>query len=236
MLDSGFVARRRRAPPGAVRPGSVRLFTFAAAEGASLDDVGFVPGQVAVLSVPGLGDAYFAIASAPDKRGAIEFLVKRGGAVGERLFESGVGAEVELKNVVGRGFPVDTFEGKDLIFVAAGTAIAPVRAAIDHAVARREAFGRVVLVHGVRHPADFAVDDEIDLWRQSNVDVLLTVTRPEEATWGGPVGRVQALLEPVVRDTLDPGVFVCGSEEMMRQTTEALEGMGVPAGRILRNY
>ena len=236
MLDSGFVERRLRAAGVSVRTGSVRLFTFVPAEGASLDDLTFTPGQVAVLSVPGLGDAYFAIASPPNRRGALEFLVKRGGAVGDRLFEQGAGAEVELKNVVGRGFPLDTFEGKDLIFVAAGTAIAPVRAAIDHAVARREAFGRVVLVHGVRHPADFAVDDEIDQWRQSNVDVLLTVSRPAEADWSGAVGRVQALLEPVVRDTLDPVVFVCGSEEMMRQTTEHLEGIGVPAGRILRNY
>jgi sulfhydrogenase subunit gamma (sulfur reductase) len=236
MLDTGFVVRRLRAASVSARTGSVRLFTFVPAEGSSLDDLSFAPGQVAVLSLAGVGDAYFAIASPPGRRGRLEFLVKRGGGVGDRLFESGEGVEVELKNVVGRGFPVDRFEGKDLIFVAAGTAIAPVRAAIDHAIARREAFGRIALVHGVRHPADFAVDDEIDQWRQSNVDVLLTVSRPGETDWSGAVGRVQALLEPVVRDTLDPVVFVCGSEEMMRQTTEALEGMGVPAGRILRNY
>jgi NAD(P)H-flavin reductase len=138
--------------------------------------------------------------------------------------------------LVGRGFPVDDYEGKDLLFVAAGTAIAPVRAAISHAVARRGSFGKITLVHGVRRPADFAVDDDLDRWREAGVDVRLTVTQPGEDGWEGAVGRVQALLETAVRDSLDTVAFVVGSDEMMQQTTELLAAMGVARDRIHRNY
>jgi NAD(P)H-flavin reductase len=236
MAEGGFTPRRLRVERVARRTDAVWLFTLAASEGSRIDDLTFDPGQVAVLAIDGDCEAYMAIASPPDQRETLEFLVKRTGDAGERLCDLGRLADVELRGVVGRGFPVDSFAEKDLIFVAAGTAIAPVRAAISHAIQHRERFGRIVLVHGVRHPDDFAVDDELDHWREAGVHVLLTVTRPGDAAWAGPVGRVQALLENVVRDTLEPVAFVCGSDEMMDQTTELLESLGVPSDRILRNY
>jgi NAD(P)H-flavin reductase len=236
MGETAFTPRRLRVERVARRTDQVWLFTFGADEGSRIDDLTFDPGQVAVLSLPDLGEAYLAIASSPDRRDALEFLVKRSGDLGEQLCNLGRSAEVDLVGFVGRGFPVGAFEGKDLVFVAAGTAIAPVRAAISHAISRRASFGRIVLVHGVRRPEDLAVDDELDHWRDAGVDVLLTVTRPEGTAWDGPVGRVQGLLEAAVRDSLAPVAFVCGSDEMMEQTTELLRTLGVPNEQILRNY
>ena len=236
MAEEPFQARRLRVEQVARRTDAVWLFTFSPDEGARIDDLTFDPGQVAVLGIDDLDDAYMAIASAPGDRERIDFLVKASGEAGERLCDLGRLARVELKGIVGRGFPVDSYPTKDLVFVAAGTAIAPVRAAIAHAIKRRDRFGRIVLVHGVRRPDDFAVDDEIDHWREAGVDVRLTVSQPGDGEWAGPVGRVQALLETVVRDTLEPVVFVCGSDEMMEQTTALLESLGVPSDRVLRNY
>src|SRR4051794_21337650 len=236
MAEADFTPRRLRVENAARRTDSVWLFTLTAAEGERLDDLRFDPGQVAVLSIPDYGEAYLAIASPPDDPTRLEFLVKRTGDVGERLCDLGRAAEPSLVALVGRGFPVDEFEGKDLLFVAAGTAIAPVRAAIAHAVNRRPSFGSIVLVHGVRRPGDFAVDDEIDHWRERGVDVRLTVTQPGESEWAGAVGRVQGQLATAVRDALDPVAFVCGSDEMMDETTELLAALGVAPERIFRNY
>jgi NAD(P)H-flavin reductase len=236
MSDEPFRARRLRVVNAARRTDSVWLFTFDAAEGSTLDDLDFEPGQVAVLAIPSVGEAYMAIASPPSAHGILEFLVKRSGEVGERLCDLGHDADVQLVGLFGRGFPVDSYGGGDLVFVASGTAIAPVRSAISHAVDHRTSFGRIVLVHGVRHPTDFAVDDELDLWRASGVDVSLTVTRPERTDWRGNVGRVQSLLENAIRTTDDPVVFVVGSDEMMSETATTLAALGVPPERVHRNY
>jgi len=236
MAEGGFTPRRLRVERVARRTDQVWLFTLGADEGSRLDDLTFDPGQVAVLALHDYGEAYLAIASSPDRRDALEFLVKRSGDVGEQLCDLGRSAAVELVGFVGRGFPVGAYQGKDLVFVAAGTAIAPVRAAISHAIARRPSFGRIVLVHGVRRPEDFAVDDELDHWRDAGVDVMLTVTQPAGTAWDGPVGRVQGLLATAIRDSFEPVAFVCGSDEMMEQTTQLLHSLGVPNEQILRNY
>ncbi len=236
MDDGVFIRRRLRVENVARRTDAVWLFTFTPDNGLALDDLTFNPGQVAVLSLPDCGEAFLAIASPPDEPMRLEFLVKRTGELGERLCDLGQSAHVELVSIVGRGFPVDEFTGEDLLFVAAGTAIAPVRAAISHAVKRRGSFGRIGLVHGVRSPADFAVDDELDVWRTAGVRVDLTVTQPEASEWSGHVGRVQTLLPRAIEHCSNPAAFVCGSDEMMTQTTELLEALGVARERIFRNY
>jgi len=227
---------RLRVESVARRTESVWLFTLQAADGEHLEDVKFEPGQVAVLSVPEVGETYMAIASSPDARHRLEFLVKNEGVFGKKLFDLGHESEVSLVGLAGDGFPVDRYWGRDLLFVASGTAIAPVRAAVSYAAARRSSFGKLVLVHGVRHPGDFSVDDEVDAWRRADVDVVLTVTQPGDGTWTGSTGRVQGLLDRVVRATSNPVAFVCGSPEMMSQTTEALEALGVDRERVIRNF
>lgn len=236
MGENGFVKRRLRVENVARRTDAVWLLTFTADEGSRTDDLVFNPGQVAVLSVPEFGEAFLAIASPPDDPTRLEFLVKRTGEVGARLCDLARSATADLVALVGRGFPVDEYEGKDLLFVAAGTAIAPIRAALSHATNRRDRFERIVLVHGVRGPGDFAVDDELDHWRAADVDVRLTVTRPGGSGWAGHVGRVQTLLEGAVRDAAATAAFVCGSDEMMEQTTDHLRSLGVARERIFRNY
>jgi sulfhydrogenase subunit gamma (sulfur reductase) len=211
------------------------LFTFGASEGSTLDDFQFVAGQVASLAVPGAGEALIAFASPPSARGSVQFLINQAGAFGERLVELGTSAEVLMTGPFGKGFPVDAFEGKDLVFVAMGTAIGPIRSAILHAIERRERFGQMTVIYGTRIPEDFAFADEMDSWRMADVKVGLTVTRPG-AAWDGATGRVQAMIAAAVRDSIESVAFVCGSEEMMEEASAVLEGAGLPRDRIVRNY
>lgn len=236
MGEQHFAPRRLRVLDSSRRTDTITLFRFVADDGFSLSDLSFEPGQVAEVTVPDIGRAYLAIASAPDDPTILEFLVKRVGDVGEQLCDLGARAVVDLTGFLGKGFPVDQFEGKDLVFVSVGTAIAPIRAALSHVAQKRSLFGRVVLVHGVRRPEDFSVDEEIDSWRQKNIHVVLTVTQPPDGGWRGETGRVQSLLANAVRDSLDPVAFICGSDEMMAETADALVSLGLSRDRILRNY
>jgi len=235
VADAPFTPRRLRVENVARRTDAVWLFTFVDADGGDFAGLDREPGQVAVLSLPDVGQAYMAIASPPHVADRLEFLVKNEGAVGSRLCDLGHEADVQLVGLAGTGFPIDRQAGRDLIFVAAGTAIAPMRSAIAHAIAHRASFGRIVLVHGVRRPSEFAVDDEIDAWRAADVDIALTVTQPGGNGWRGAVGRVQGLLASALDGSSDPVAFVCGSNDMMNETTESLVALGLDRERIFRN-
>lgn len=193
------------------------------------------PGQVGILRTPGGDQAYIGFASPPSAAEAPEFLVKRVGPVGEWLVDAVPGAEFTIAGPVGNGFHVDAHSGKDLLFVAMGTAIAPIRSALLHAIERREQFGRIALVYGARSPQQFAFRSEFDRWREADVKIDLTVTQAD-SEWAGATGRVQHLIEEALRHTLSPVAFVCGSPEMMDETQSTLETHGVAASRVLRNF
>src|SRR6266550_6561926 len=116
--------------------------------------VGFVPGQVAVLSVADEAPAYFAFAGAPEDR-ELEVLVKRKIGVSNLLFEMQRGEKVELLEVAGHGFDLDAQKGNDLVFVAMGTGVAPLRSALRYVLRRKNDFGELVVLYGARTPDDF---------------------------------------------------------------------------------
>jgi NAD(P)H-flavin reductase len=198
----------------------------------------YAPGQVAELRVGG-AQSYFAFASAPEDD-ALEFLIKRtGGAsneMGGAFYDLKEGDAVELVRVVGRGFPLDAQAGRDLVFVAMGTGIAPVRSAVRHAIARADLFGRIFVLYGARTPEDFCYSDETESWQAAGVELRQVISRPDGYEWAGQTGYVQSLLDHVL-PTLDaPVAFVCGSREMIEHTRDRLQEMGLDAENILTNY
>jgi NAD(P)H-flavin reductase len=203
------------------------------------DDAGgveFRPGQVALLQTGALRPAYFAFASAPEDA-ELDFLVKRTADPAARaLYELRPGARVRLAGVVGRGFPLDEHRGRDLVFVAMGTGVAPLRAALRHVLARRADFRQIVVLYGARTPEDFCYAAEIDAWEDAGVELRRVISRPDGHDWSGPTGYVQSLLDHVLPDLTDPVALVCGSREMIEQTRARLSEMGFAPDRILTNY
>ena len=196
--------------------------------------VAFVPGQVAVLRV-GDEQAYFAFASAPEDA-ELEFLVKKGYGAGGAIYEMEETASVELLDVVGHGFALDAHKGKDLVFVAMGTGVAPLRSALRHVSKHKRDFGQLVVLYGARTPDDFCYGDEVDEWEAAGVELRRVISRPDGHDWSGPTGYVQSLLDHVLPDLTSPVALICGSSEMIGQTRERLEQMGFQPEAILTNY
>jgi len=220
-----------------VRPQGPNIRSFELMpEGASdAHGVSFVSGQVAVLGVGEEEPAYFAFAGAPADR-HLEILVKRTIGASMALFDMKEGERVDLLSVVGHGFDLDRQKGRDLVFVAMGTGVAPLRSALRHVLNRKEDFGQLVVLYGARTPDDFCYRDETQGWEDAGVELRQVISRPDGHDWSGPTGYVQTLLDHVLPDLNSPVALVCGSREMIEQTTDRLQQMGFAPEDILTNY
>ena len=198
-------------------------------------EVRFVPGQVAVLSVAGEAPAYFAFASAPEDN-ELEVLVKQKLGASNLIFNMKPGQKIDLLEVAGHGFALDEQKGKDLVFVAMGTGVAPLRSALRHVLKRKDEFGQFVVLYGARTPDDFCFRDETESWEAQGVELRQVISRPDGHDWSGPTGYVQSLLDHVLPDLKSPIALICGSQEMMGQTRDRLGQMGFAPNEILTNY
>jgi sulfhydrogenase subunit gamma (sulfur reductase) len=213
----------------------IRSFDLRLAGESAPTNVVFIPGQVAVLRVNDEEPAYFAFASAPEDR-ELEVLVKRTTGTSRVLFDMQEGGRVELLDVTGHGFDLSRQAGHDLVFVAMGTGVAPLRSALRHVVKRKQDFGRLVVLYGARTPDDFCYQAETDGWKSAGVELRQVVSQPDGHDWSGPTGYVQSLLDHVLPDLNSPVALVCGSNEMIIQTRDRLQQMGFSPAAILTNY
>jgi sulfhydrogenase subunit gamma (sulfur reductase) len=141
-----------------------------------------------------------------------------------------------LLKVAGHGFRLDEQLGKDLVFVAMGTGVAPLRSALRHVLRRKDEFGQLVVLYGARTPDDFCYRSETQSWVNAGVELRQVISRPDGHDWSGPTGYVQTLLDHVLPDLRAPVALICGSLEMMAQTKDRLGQMGFEPTDILTNY
>lgn len=214
----------------------IRAFDALPEGSRDVHEIEFTPGQVAVLEVEGAGRAYFAIASSPEDD-ELEFLVKRSNdPTSKALYETKPGGRVRLAEIAGHGFDLKAQESRDLVFVAMGTGVAPLRSALRTVLPRADSYGQIIVLYGVRTPEDFCYRDEVDAWRAAGVELRQVISRPDGYEWSGQTGYVQSLLDHVLPDLSDPVALVCGSREMIEQTRDRLHEMGFEPERILTNY
>jgi NAD(P)H-flavin reductase len=214
---------------------AVRSFDLTPDYAQSNHGVVFIPGQVAVLKVQDEDPAYFAFASAPEDA-ELEVLVKQKFGASNRIFDMHPGERIHLMEVTGHGFALDEQQGKDLVFVAMGTGVAPLRSALRHVLKRKQNFGQLVVLYGARTPDDFCYRDETQGWEDAGVELRQVISRPDGHDWSGPTGYVQSLLDHVLPSLDSPIALICGSLEMMEQTRDRLGRMGFKPNEILTNY
>jgi len=213
----------------------IRSFDLLPIDAGNTHSVDFIPGQVAILRVNQEEPAYFAFASAPEDR-ELEILVKRTVGVSSALFDMGPGDQIDLLGVAGHGFDLDRQGGQDLVFVAMGTGVAPLRSALRHVLSRKQDFGRLVVLYGARTPEDFCYRDETSAWKNAGVELRQVISQPDGHDWSGPTGYVQSLLDHVLPNLKSPVALICGSREMIEQTRDRLQQMGFAPEVILTNY
>jgi sulfhydrogenase subunit gamma (sulfur reductase) len=213
----------------------IRSFDLMPDDAQATHAVEFIPGQVGVLRVANEEPAYFAFAGAPEDS-ELEILVKRTIGASVALFDMKEGDHVELINVAGHGFDLEKQRGRDLVFTAMGTGVAPLRSALRHVLNRKADFGQLVVLYGARTPDDFCYRDETENWENAGVELRQVISRPDGHDWSGPTGYVQSLLDHVLPELKNPVALVCGSREMIAQTRDRLQQMGFAAEDILTNY
>lgn len=214
---------------------NIRSFDLMPVDASGAHGVAFIPGQVAMLRVGESEPAYFAFASSPQDE-ELEILVKRTMGASVALFDMKEGEQVELLSVVGHGFDLDGQKGRDLVFVAMGTGVAPLRSALRHVLESKKDFGQMVVLYGARTPDDFCYRDETQSWEDAGVELRQVISRPDGHDWSGPTGYVQTLLDHVLPYLNSPVALVCGSREMIAQTSDRLQQMGFAPEAILTNY
>ena len=185
------------------------------------------PGQCAMLSIPGVGEAMFSITSSPTEKDFMEFSIKKCGCLTSWLHQMDVGQEILIRGPYGNGFPVDTaLKGQNLLFIAGGVGLAPLHSVINYVRANRADYGTVDIVYGSRSMEDLLDLDEIqNEWaKEEGINVHLTIDRAQD-TWPGHVGFVPSYVKELGFDP-DKNVLVCGPPIMIKFTLAGLTELG----------
>ncbi len=194
----------------------------------------FAPGQFNMLYVVGVGEVAISISGDPARPGDLVHTVRAVGSVTRAMEALPEGEVIGLRGPYGAPWPLAEAKGRDLVIVAGGLGLAPLRPAIVHALARahRRSYGRVVILYGARAPSDLLFLDDLDRWRgEPDTAVEVTVDRAELA-WAGHVGVVPELFDLARFDASRAVALVCGPEVMMRFTARELQRRGVSPDRV----
>ncbi|HZP00056.1 MAG TPA: FAD/NAD(P)-binding protein [Terriglobia bacterium] len=186
----------------------------------------FLPGQFLELSVFGYGEAPFCIASSPTRPETFQVTVRRTGKLTDALHRLGAGEEVGIRGPFGNGFDLAAARGKDLLFVAGGIGLPPLRSLVWNVLDERDRYGKVIILYGARTPTDLVYKKELQEWgRRSDVNLHLTVDVADTG-WKGRVGVVSVLFEQITLNPASTFAYVCGPPIMIRFVVRDLFARG----------
>lgn len=215
----GVITDIRRETP------DVKTFRVVGRDGKKLFE--HMPGQCAMVCVPGVSEAMFSITSSPTNKEYQEFSIKQCGTITNVLHNMQVGDEVLVRGPYGNNFPVDTvLKGKDLLFIAGGIGLAPLRSVINYCIDKRDDYGTIDIVYGARSADDLVRLDEIKgAWMNvPGVNVHLTIDREQEG-WDGHVGFVPNYVKELGLN-VNKVALLCGPPIMIKFVLQGLKELG----------
>ncbi len=192
----------------------------------------FAPGQFNMLYAFGIGEVPISISGDPGRGDVVVHTVRDVGAVTHAICSLRPGTAVGVRGPFGRGWPIEAAAGDDILVVAGGVGLAPLRSTIYTLIRDRERYGSVAVIYGARTPADLLYVRELERWRaRFDLDTAVTVDRADRG-WHGHVGVVTKLIPRVSVDPAHTTAFICGPEVMMRFTLRELQALGMTNDHI----
>jgi NAD(P)H-flavin reductase len=195
----------------------------------------FKAGQFAEYSVFGEGECTFCIASSPTRMEYLECSFKQAGKVTTAMRKMNVGDTIGLRGPYGNNFPVEEMKGKNIVFIAGGIGLAPVRCIIWNTLDLREQFKDITIIYGARTVADLVYKNELKEWQSmSGIKTVVTVDPGgETADWKGEIGFVPTIVEKAAPSSEDTVAIICGPPIMIKFTFPVLNKLGFKEENII---
>jgi sulfhydrogenase subunit gamma (sulfur reductase) len=213
-----------------------KLFEFRLIDDCVREAFHHAPGQFVELSIFGVGEAPISISSSTTKHGFIELCVRRTGKFTEELHKLQCGDIVGIRGPFGRGFPIDDMRGHDVLLVAGGLGIAPLRSLINNIHDERSEFGKIIIIYGSRTPKDIMFREQFEMWKhRKDFELHLTVDNPDE-TWDGEVGVVTKPFAQLEIDPANTFGALCGPPVMYRFVVEEMRKKGISYDHIYMSF
>lgn len=196
----------------------------------------FQPGQFIMLELPGIGEAPFSISSSPSRHGDIELCVRKAGNLTNFLSRVSRGTHVGIRGPFGTNFPMEKMHGQNILLIAGGLGLAPLRSAISYAQDNRSRFNSVDIIYGAKDPSQLLFTYQYDMWRADDIGLSIIVDKPD-LLWKGPVGLVTKILEQMFSErgeTFFKSTYaiVCGPPVMFKVVCNMLNQKDIPMQKM----
>lgn len=205
---------------------NIRTYRLVFDDPGIMERFSFLPGQIGQMSIFGAGESTFAISSPPSERGYIQFSVMKTGQVTRAIHELAVGDRVAVRAPMGCAFPTDDWRGKDILIVAGGIGMAPLRSLLLHLLDHRVDYGSLQLIYGARTPVDLSYAADREAWTAREDLGFVATVDAEHPEWSGRVGLIPHVLEEENPSPANRVAITCGPPIMIRFTLISLEKMG----------
>ena len=210
-----------------------RLFQLKLEDGTTWESFGHQPGQFLEVSIFGKGEAPISISSPATRADTLELCVRRAGKVTNALFEMDRGSVFNIRGPYGRGFPVDRLKGHNILLIAGGLGLAPLRSLLLYALDRRADFRDIILMYGTNNPDNVLFKYELlSFFDRDDIKYLYSVDRDEEGIWKQYVGVVTGLFEKATLSPEDTYAVLCGPPVMYRFVLQKLLQLGFTKDHI----
>ncbi len=192
----------------------------------------FLPGQGVMVEVPGYGEIPISISSSTSRTGYVELCIRRAGIVTGALHRAKRGAHIGIRGPFGTHFPIETMKGHDVLLIAGGLGLAPLRSSIFAVIETRADFENVHILYGTKSPDQLLFDYQYEEWsRIDDIDLQVIVEEPDNE-WTGPVGLITKLLDGIEIDPQRTFAIVCGPPVMFKFVCSRLSEQGMPMRRM----
>jgi sulfhydrogenase subunit gamma (sulfur reductase) len=186
------------------------------------EELSHSPGQFVELSILGVGEAPISVCSSPTKKGSFELTIRKAGAVTSASHELQIGDSVGIRGPFGRGFDVERLKGHNILAIAGGIGLAPLRSMINYIIDSSQDFGALTILYGCRQPTEILQYVDLERWKKlGNVDFRMTVDQGDD-NWKGNVGLITTLIPPLKIDPLRTYALIVGPPIMYRFVIQEL--------------